>query len=171
MKTTKQVVYAALLIALSVLIPITMPRIDTGIASYTLASHVPVMTAMFISPATTVVVAIGSALSYLLRGSSPVVVARALSHIVFGLVGAYLIHKDTHVLKNFKTETSFNLIIGLIHVIIECLVVTIFLFSGTPSTQDIFTLVFVAVGLGGLVHSFIDFFITAKVAKGLKLAK
>lgn len=170
MKTTKQLIYAALLIALGLLIPMTMPRFDTGIASYTLGSHVPVMMAMFISPATAILVALGSAVGYLFS-STPVVAARALSHIVFALIGSFIILNKRNVLKNFRTEMSFSILIGVIHVTIECLVVTYFLFSGTPTTQDVFFLVFVAVGLGGFVHSLVDFFITAKVAKALKLAQ
>lgn len=170
MKTTKQIVYAALLIALGVLIPVMMPKFDTGIASYTLGSHVPVMTAMFISPAIAVVVAIGSAISYLIS-STPIVAARALSHIVFALLGSYLIYKNRVSLKTFKSQTRFNILIGLVHVAVECLVVTLFLFSGTTSTKEIFLLVFVAVGLGGFVHSFVDFYITSKVVKSLKLSK
>lgn len=170
MKNTKDIVYAALLIALGVLIPMVMPKFDTGIASYTLGSHVPVMTAMFISPMTTILVAIGTAISYLMT-STPIVATRALSHIVFALLGSFMIQKNRNIIKTAKSETMFNITIGLIHIAAECLVVTVFLFSGAADLKTIFTTVVIAVGLGGFAHSFVDFFITAKITKALKLIK
>lgn len=170
MKSTKQLVYAALLIALGALIPAVMPKIDTGIASYTLGSHVPVMLAMFISPVTTILVAIGTAISYLLT-STPVVAARALSHLIFAIIGSFMIQKNSNIIKTSKEETKFNVFIGLIHIAFECLVVAVVLFQGTESLEAVLTTLFIAIGLGGFIHSFIDFFITAKVAKALKLAK
>lgn len=41
---------SALLIGLGILIPMVMPKIVIGPASFTLASHVPVFIAMFFSP-------------------------------------------------------------------------------------------------------------------------
>lgn len=170
MKSTKQLVYAALLIALGALIPAVMPKFDTGIASYTLGSHVPVMLAMFISPITTVLVAIGTAVSYLLT-STPVVAARALSHMIFAVIGSIMISKNKDIIKNPKQETKFNIFIGLIHVAFECLVVAVVLFQDSPSLESVLLTLFIAIGLGGFIHSLIDFFITAKVAKALKLSK
>lgn len=170
MKQTKQIVYAGLLIALGVLIPMVMPKFDTGIASYTLGSHVPVMVAMFISPVTAVLVAVGSAISYLMT-STPIVATRALSHIGFALVGSLILQKNKDVVHGFKKETMFNVFIGLIHIALECLVVTAFLFSGTTQTDNIFIMVVIGIGVGGFIHSLVDFYITAKVTKALKLAK
>ena len=53
--------YAAILAAFGVLIPMVMPaKIIIGPASYTLASHVPVFLAMFISPSVAIFVALGN---------------------------------------------------------------------------------------------------------------
>ena len=51
---------AALLTALAILIPQVMPKIVIPPASFTLASHVPIMIGMLISPAVAVIVALGS---------------------------------------------------------------------------------------------------------------
>ena len=57
-KPVQQLTLSALLIALSVLIPLVMPRIVIGPASFTLASHVPLFVAMFFSPKMLMVVAL-----------------------------------------------------------------------------------------------------------------
>ncbi|NLJ30821.1 MAG: hypothetical protein GX424_04340, partial [Clostridiales bacterium] len=45
-----KMIIAALLIAIAIIIPMFFPKIIVGPASFTLASHVPVMIALFISP-------------------------------------------------------------------------------------------------------------------------
>lgn len=170
MKNTKQLVTAALLIAMGIIIPMMMPKIDTGIASYTLGSHVPVMIAMFVSPLVTILVAIGTATSFFLT-STYIVALRALSHIVFAVIGAFMIQKNRAIIQTTKDENRFNVFIGIIHVVMESIVVAIILTLGTASITDFFLLVFVSIGIGGFIHSFIDFFITAKVVKSLKLSK
>ena len=49
---------AALLTALAILIPQVMPKIVIPPASFTLASHVPIMIGMLISPVVAVIVAV-----------------------------------------------------------------------------------------------------------------
>lgn len=51
---------AALLIGMGIVIPMVMPKIVIGPASFTLASHVPVFVAMFFSPAMAIAVALGT---------------------------------------------------------------------------------------------------------------
>ncbi len=170
MNTSKKLVQTSLLIALGVIIPMMMPKIDTGVASYTLGSHVPVMVAMFISPTVTILVAIGGAISYLLT-STYIVSLRALSHIVFAVIGSLMIQKNRDIIKTQKDEFKFNAFIGLIHVVMESLVVAIILSTQGTNPKELFLLVFVAIGLGGFVHSFADFFITSKIVKSLKLLK
>lgn len=50
-RVAKVLSLSAILTALGILIPLVMPaKIVIGPASYTLASHVPILLAMFISP-------------------------------------------------------------------------------------------------------------------------
>ena len=81
---------AALLCALGILVPMISPvRIQLGPMSFTLASHVALFLAMFISPTVAAAVELGTTLGFLLAGFAPVVVLRAASQIVFVLLGAY----------------------------------------------------------------------------------
>lgn len=176
MKSIQNLVLGALLIALGIVIPMVMPvRISIPPASYTLASHVPVFIAMFISPAIAAAVVVGTAFGFFLT-SPPVIVARALSHIVFALIGAFYLKKHRHdVIHSFGTFMRFNLIIGIIHAIAECIVVIPFYYSGTLSAQNyesgFFISILLLVGVGGLVHSLIDFIIAQRVVKALPLDK
>ena len=80
---------AALLCALGILVPMISPvRIQLGPMSFTLASHVALFLAMFISPTVAAAVELGTTLGFLLAGFAPVVVLRAASQIVFVLLGA-----------------------------------------------------------------------------------
>ena len=66
MKTNsvKRLTISALLIAMGIIIPMVMPRITIGPASFTLASHVPVFIAMFISPVVAIAVSLGKVLVF-----------------------------------------------------------------------------------------------------------
>ena len=82
----------ALLMALAIMIPIIMPlKVVIPPASYTLASHVPIFLAMFLSRKMTACVVIGSTLGFFVAGFPIVIVMRAASHIIFALMGAYYI--------------------------------------------------------------------------------
>lgn len=91
----RDLVYGALLTALSLVIPLAFGnylRIYLPPFSATLASHVPAMLAMLISPAAAVLVGLGSALGFLVA-MGPVIAARAAVHAFFGLAGALLIRR------------------------------------------------------------------------------
>lgn len=68
MKTNsvKRLTISALLIAMGIIIPMVMPRITIGPASFTLASHVPVFIAMFISPVVAIAVSLGTGFGFFL---------------------------------------------------------------------------------------------------------
>lgn len=71
MKTNsvKRLTISALLIAMGIIIPMVMPRITIGPASFTLASHVPVFIAMFISPVVAIAVSLGTGFGFLIRNT------------------------------------------------------------------------------------------------------
>lgn len=172
--SVRHLTIAALLIALGIIIPMVMPKIVIGPASFTLASHVPLFIAMFFSPGIAIAVALGTAFGFFV--SLPIVVAlRALSHLVFAVLGALYLQKNPGILTingrfsllNWKFQ-SYNFILGLIHSAMEMIVVSIFFFSGNMGeayyTQGFFYTVFILLGVGGLIHSLVDYSIAYFVA-------
>lgn len=168
---------SALLIGLGILIPMVMPKIVIGPASFTLASHVPVFIAMFFSPLVAIAVVLGTTFGFFIS-TTPIIALRAFSHFIFALLGAYYLQKHPElVLKNGKFTLAngrfqvFNLVIGLIHAIAEMIVVSAFYFMGNmPDTfysQGYIYTVFILMGVGGLVHSLVDFNIAYFVAGAL----
>lgn len=159
MKSTQKLTRTSILIALGIIIPMIMPKVSIPPASYTIASHVPVFIAMFISPGVAVAVSLGTAFGFLL--SLPFVVAlRALSHLVFAVIGAIYLQKFPNTIKSNKKLFGFNIGIALIHATAECLVVAAFYFM-SPGMLNVnyFTTVFLMIGVGGFFHSIVDFFL------------
>ncbi|MEG0255504.1 MAG: hypothetical protein RR554_11160 [Vagococcus sp.] len=167
--SVQSLTYAALLIALGIMIPLVMPvKIVIGPASYTLASHVPVFLAMFVSPWVALLVALGTAFGFFL--AFPFIIGfRALSHVIFAVIGAFYLSKRPGIISSPKKMIGFNIVIGLIHALCETLVVTLFFTTGKLSTESysygFFVTVFLLVGVGGFIHSLIDYSIAFSVAQ------
>jgi niacin transporter len=164
-------IIAALLCAIGIVIPMFMPKIVIGPASFTLASHVPIYLAMFISLPVAVVVTLGTTLGFFLAGFPLVITLRALSHIVFVLIGSYVLKHRPDLLAIPKSTVVFGLLLSVVHEAMEVLVVTYFFFGGQLG-KDFYTngyvlSVLLLVGLGGMVHSMVDFGISLAVWKPL----
>lgn len=155
---------AAMLSAIGIIIPMFSPfKIIIEPASFTLASHVPIFIAMFISPLTAVFVAVVTAFGFLMAGVfPPVVIFRALTHIIFALIGAYLLKKNNNILLSLKTAIPFVLGISLIHAVFEVIVSSIFYFTG-QSTASYVVVVLGLVGAGTVVHSTFDFILASLI--------
>lgn len=179
MKNTsvRNLTISALLIGLGILIPMVMPKIVIGPASFTLASHVPVFIAMFFSPLVAIAVVLGTMFGFFIS-TTPIIALRAFSHLIFAVIGARYLEKHPElVLKNGKLTLAngrfqvFNFVIGIIHAAIEMLVVSAFYFMGNmPETfysQGYLYTIFLLMGIGGLIHSLIDFNIAYFVAGAL----
>ncbi len=151
---------SALLSAIGIMIPMFAPKIMVEPASFTLASHVPIFIAMFISPYVAVAVALISAFGFFI--TFPLVVAlRAFSHIVFATIGAFMLKKNGKLLSSAKSTALFGLFVSIIHAGCEVGVVTFFYWgSGMTSAYYekgyLFTVIGL-VGLGTVIHSMIDF--------------
>ncbi len=163
---------AALLAAIGIVIPMFAPKIILEPASYTLASHVPVFIAMFISPYVAISVALISAFGFLLAGFPIVVVLRALSHIVFVIIGAYMLKKSPNMLSTTRGSALFGLLMAVIHAVSEVTVVTLF-YWGNNMTSSYYEKgylfsVILLVGAGTIIHSMIDFTIAYVVWKPLQ---
>lgn len=160
---------AALLIAIAIMIPVFCPKIVIGPASATLASHVPIFIALFISPPVAVAVSLGSTAGFLLAGFPIEIVLRAFSHIVFVLVGSFLLRKHPGIISTFGRGTAFGLLLAVIHAVSEVAAVTLYyLVMGIPKNANeyITTVVFLVGGVT-IIHSMVDFGIATFVWKPL----
>lgn len=166
-------VIAALLCAIGIIIPMFSPfKILLEPASFTLASHVPIFIAMFLSPMIAISVALITGFGFLFAGFPIVVVLRALTHIVFASVGAFILKKKGNILHSTSSTILFALVISLVHGISEVIVVTFFYWGNQMSeiyyNKGYLVTVIGLVGLGTVIHSMIDFGIAAFVWKPLK---
>jgi niacin transporter len=161
---TKNMVITALLIAFGIIIPtafgflrVVLPPAFTA----TLTAHVPIIIAMFISPASAVFTAIGTAIGFFVAGLDLVVVIRAASHIIFAIVGAYMLRKRSNIL-------IAGVVTAVLHALCEAIVVYIFLAMGwTTSSESFIKIAFYTNGIGTLVHHTIDFAIAIALLKAL----
>jgi len=148
---TKDLAIGGLLAAVSVMIPLlfagTPLSVNIPPFSATIASHVPVMLAMAISPTVAVFVGIGSAIGFAMR-LPMVIAARALMHAIFGGVGAYA----------YKKGMPFWMVFAItmpLHGLLEALVVLPFGFSLSQA--------FIVTGLGTMMHHVVDAMISFAV--------
>ena len=165
---TRRLVVTALLIAFGIIIPtafgflrVILPPAFTA----TLTAHVPIFIAMFISPLSAIFTSIGTTLGFLASGLDPVVVVRAASHIVFAVVGAYMLAKKQNIIL-------CGVVTAVLHAVFEALVVYVFLALGWTTSGDSFVKVaFYTTGIGTLIHHAIDYVIAVAIVKALLKAK
>ncbi len=165
--STKNMVITALLIAFGIIIPtafgflrVVLPPAFTA----TLTAHVPIFIAMFISPMSAIFTAIGTAIGFLVAGLDMVVVVRAASHIVFAVVGAYMLKKKSGIILT-------GVVTAILHALFEAIVVYLFLALGwTTSSDAFFKVAFYTTGIGTLVHHAVDYIIAVVLAKALSKA-
>lgn len=152
----KRIVWGGILTSLALIIPLSFGGF-LGVTippfSATLASHVPVMLAMLISPLTAFMVAAGSALGFLIK-LGPVIGARALMHIIFAVVGALLIKRGS----SFRTALLVTL---PIHALSEALIVLLFGFTLEKAG--------LIVGVGTALHHGVDSLIALAVYSTISL--
>lgn len=150
---------SALLCAIGISIPMFSPvKIILEPASFTLASHVPIFIAMFISPYAAISVALITGFGFLFAGFPIVIVMRALSHLVFAAAGSYMLKKKVKLLSNAKGTVFFGLLMSLIHAVCEVLVVTFFYWGGSINSSKGYLITVIGlVGLGTIIHSMVDY--------------
>ncbi|MPQ44950.1 hypothetical protein [Clostridium tarantellae] len=170
--SVKAIVTAALLCAIGIIIPMFSPiKIILEPASFTLASHVPIFIAMFISPATAIFVSIGTTLGFLLGGFPLVVVLRALSHVGFASIGALYLERHEGTIKTFKSSMIYAVIISIIHGVAELLIVLPFYFGASLSQEyyqkGFFNSVIILVGFGAFIHSIFDYGLAVYIWKAI----
>ena len=151
----RQMVYAGLLTALAIIIPIQFGFLKIIIPPFTatLAAHVPMMLSMLISPAVAIVVGIGSTIGFIISGTPAPVVARAATHIVVGYIGARIIMKNQSYIKAVAITAP-------IHGLLEMLVVIPFI------GFNVYQLLIVTV-VGTILHHCVDGVIAYAVVKAV----
>ncbi|MFH6635250.1 hypothetical protein QE557_01005 [Streptococcus suis] len=165
--SVKQLSISAILTAFAILIPLMMPiKIIIGPASYTLASHIPLFIAMFISPATAIFVALGSSLGFFLAGFPIVIVFRALTHLFFLTLGAILV-KRFPILMDSKRFLLLGIGLNLLHGLGEYIVVMV-LTSGEQTSATYWITMLGLVGVGSAIHGLLDFSLAYYFWKMLK---
>lgn len=168
-RTLRQLILGAMLMGLGIVIPIVMPaKIVIGPASFTLASHVPVMAAMFFSPYLTVFVALGTAIGFLLAIPVATIWLRALTHLVSMGIGAFVLAKMPDLVNKKVKFQIFNLLLGIFHAALEVLVVWIFYAVGmAPLEPQALLGLLLLIGFGGIIQSMIDFNLAFMLCKFL----
>ncbi|WP_300384921.1 ECF transporter S component [Clostridium sp.] len=153
----RKMIFAALLTAISVIIPLQFGflKIYLGPFTATVGAHVPMFLAMLISPAVAAFVGIGSSLAFFLT-SGPVIGARALSHIVAGYVGAKIFIKTDDIKKAI-------LFTAPVHGILEALVVLPFGYTFTDGALIVL--------VGTIIHHLIDGSVAMVISKSLAKAR
>ena len=161
-KSIKTITIAGLLTALAIVVPLFMPKLPVPQPfSVTPASHLAVILSMFISPFTVICTVIGSTIAFFAI-LGPVVAMRAFSHILFALVGYYMLKKRYNL---FLTVA----VTAVLHALGEVIVVYLFAFAGMADS----TVYFIWGVTGGItcLHHLFDFAIAMIVYKALKSAK
>ncbi len=164
---TKDLTLTALLTALAIVIPMIMPvKVVMPPFTATLASHTPLIVSMFISPLAAIFTAIGSAIGFFFT-FSPIVAARAATHVFFTLTGAYMIRKKCH--------PALTVIVTLIlHSLTDMATVYIaaeFMGMSAILNSNAMGYVQLWLGLGTAVHHLVDYFIAYLIMLPLMKAK
>ncbi len=157
-QSIKSLTIAGLLTALAIVIPLYMPKLPVPQPfSVTPASHLAVILSMFVNPFTVFCTVIGGTIAFF-AVLGPVVAMRAFSHILFALVGCYMLKK--------RYNLIFTIIVtALLHALGEVLVVYVFSLFGMADA----TMYFMWGVTGGitLLHHCFDFAISMIVYKAL----
>lgn len=173
---TLTIAVSALLCAIGIIIPWFSPiKVVMEPASFTLGSHIATMIAMFISPVVGISVSLITAVGFLLGGFPLVVVIRAMSHVVFAALGALYLQKRPDTLNAPAKSALFCTAVAIVHAACEVIVVSVFYFGMNLKeayyAQGYLTSVLLLVGLGTVVHSFVDYYLSLGVWNTLKLSR
>jgi len=169
---TKYIAIAAVLTALSILIPLYMPTfyIDPAMTmSVTLFSHLPIMIAMFINPIVTVFTCIGALCAFIIKGTPVTVWARAGSHLIFALTGSLIMHYGKQGYRGLSFYALFVLVL-LLHTFGEMLA-AVFAISLGATGSITAKYIFVTIGLLNVGHTLLDYSVAVLVYTALGKAK
>lgn len=173
-KNIYQLVLAGVLCAIGLVVPMVMPKVIIGPMSFTLGAHVAIFLAMFISPKVAAAVCLGTTMGFFV--TTPLIIAaRAATHIIFALVGTFIIKRYPNIIESFVAGIGLNLGLAVLHALGEVLVVAPFFFSGYMFTSEQLSngfvmSVIVLVGVGTVLHSVMDCSISVLLWKFVRVA-
>ena len=178
-KNIYQLVLAGVLCTIGLVVPMVMPKVIIGPMSFTLGAHVAIFLAMFISPKVAAAVCLGTTMGFFV--TTPLIIAaRAATHIIFALVGAFIIKRYPNIMESFDLLILDIMIpkktgLAVLHALGEVLVVAPFFFSGymfTPEqlSNGFIMSVIVLVGAGTVLHSVMDCSISVLLWKFVRAA-
>jgi len=159
----KNLTVSSMLLAISIGIPIVFPKIIViPPFTATLAAHVPIMIAACISASTVAFVSVGSIIGfYFAFPALPIVPARVFTHVIFAMVGHYMLKKKINIY-------IVVVITALLHATFEMLLVFIPVFYPTHLGIGVAMSV---LGIGTFIHHIVDVVITAPILTVLKKNK
>ncbi len=163
---TKEITLTALLTALAIVIPMVMPvKVVMPPFTATLASHTPLMIAMFISPIAAIFATIGSAIGFLFT-FSPIVAVRALMHILFTVAGAWMIQRK----RNPILVIAITLVLHSLSDMVTVYLAADFFHMSALLDKNSMGYVQAWIGIGTSIHHIVDFAIAYVILKPLAKA-
>lgn len=166
-KRTKEMVMAAILTALSIIITYSPVKLVLPFFTLTVGAHIPTLIAMFISPWVTAMTVIGSCIGFLMTIPAPssiIVVTRAATHIIFALAGYNMIK------RNSMPLIAIALITAVIHAIFEG--ISVYVLTPLVITSDTTATAAAGIALAGtFVHHLLDSTICVPIIIALNKAK
>lgn len=165
---TKELTLTALLTALAIVIPMVMPvKVVVPPFTATLASHTPLILAMFLSPLAAGLTAIGSAIGFFFTFPNPIVSVRAATHVFFTIIGAYMIRKKANPVLTVIITLILHAVTDMaaVYVAAEWMGMTALLNNNTMGVVQAW------LGLGTGVHHLVDFFLAYLIMIPLCKAK
>ncbi len=164
--STRELVLAAVLTALSIVITYSPVKLNLGFFTLTLGAHVPTMLAMFISPHVAVMTVIGSCIGFFTAIPAPnnlLVMIRAALHLIFVFVGMKMLSKNMNI---FLVIVVTSLLHSIAEGVAVYLLTPVIIENSTTAA-----LVAGEIALGGtFVHHYIDSAITAPILLALSRA-
>ena len=173
----RDIAYGAVLTALGIMIPVTFGstlRVLIPPFSATIASHVPVLLSMLISPAVAVMVGLSTAIGFLLSYGATslgfMITARAATHAIWALAGALMIKKGASYTSALVATAPLHGFLEVVAVLLMAMVFGLPLTSGTGVAAPDATVATVALILlfGTMAHHAVDSAIAWVVAKAAR---
>lgn len=163
-RKTKEMVLAAILTALSLIITYSPVKLDLGFFTLTLGAHVPTLIALFVSPWVALMTIIGSCLGFLFVTGNLIVVTRAALHILFALIGIKMLKKRVNIFL-------IILVTALVHALSEGICVYLLTPIILPDSDTAVLSAAIIALSGTFVHHLIDSAIAAPIITALSKAK
>ena len=164
---TKKITLTALLTALAIIIPMFMPIkvIQFYPFTATLASHTPLIIAMFVSPLAAAFAALGSAIGFFFTIDG-IVAVRAATHVFFAVAGAMMIRKRMNPVLTILVTMVLHTLADMFTIYLAA---TFFHMSYLLKGNSM-KLVQLWIGVGTSLHHLLDFFIAFVILKPLTKA-